>query len=127
MRRRWVARAPDRPSRYSSVARSSGQVRFGSCILDLDAHRLIGADAQEVPITAAEFDLLSLFARNPNKPLNRDQIMERAHNKGWEVFDRSIDLRIMRLRRKIEINPNKPEVLKTVRGVGYIFSAGEQP
>ncbi|MGB7184154.1 MAG: response regulator [Burkholderiaceae bacterium] len=99
-------------------------IPFGSCTLDLEAHRLLDADNQEVPITAAEFDLLSLFARNPNKPLNRDQIMERAHNKGWEVFDRSIDLRIMRLRRKIEINPNKPEVLKTVRGVGYIFATG---
>lgn len=104
---------------------TSSQVRFGHCTLDLDSHRLIDKQGDEIAITAAEFDLLSLFARNPNKPLNRDQIMERAHNKGWEVFDRSIDLRIMRLRRKIEVNPNKPEVLKTVRGVGYIFTTGD--
>lgn len=104
---------------------SNKRVAFGHCVLDLEAHRLLDKNGDEIAITAAEFDLLSLFARNPNKPLNRDQIMERAHNKGWEVFDRSIDLRIMRLRRKIEINPNKPEVLKTVRGVGYIFSTGE--
>jgi DNA-binding response OmpR family regulator len=81
----------------------------------------VGADGQEIDITAAEFDLLALFARNPNRPLNRDQIMEQAHNRGWDVFDRSIDLRIMRLRRKIERNPDKPEVLKTVRNVGYVF------
>jgi two-component system phosphate regulon response regulator OmpR len=74
-----------------------------------------------VPITAAEYDLLALFARHPNRPLNRDQIMEQAHNRGWDVFDRSIDLRIMRLRRKIERNPDKPEVIKTVRNVGYVF------
>jgi len=98
------------------------RVRFGICELDLDQRRLFAIDDQrEVEISAAEFDLLSLFARNPNRPLNRDQIMEQAHNRGWDVFDRSIDLRVMRLRRKIESNPDKPEVLKTVRNVGYVF------
>jgi len=72
-------------------------------------------------ISAAEYDLLALFASCPNRPLTRDQIMERAHNRTWDVFDRSIDLRIMRLRRKLESNPDKPEVLKTVRNVGYVF------
>ena len=97
------------------------RVRFGICELDLDQRRLFALDGHEVEISAAEFDLLSLFARNPNRPLNRDQIMEQAHNRGWDVFDRSIDLRVMRLRRKIESNPDKPEVLKTVRNVGYVF------
>jgi len=100
---------------------ASRRVPFGACQLDLDERRLFGADGQEIDISAAEFDLLSLFARNPNRPLNRDQIMEQAHNRGWDVFDRSIDLRVMRLRRKIETNPDKPEVLKTVRNVGYVF------
>jgi DNA-binding response OmpR family regulator len=100
---------------------ASKRVRFGACQLDLDERRLLGPDAQEIDISAAEFDLLALFARHPNRPLNRDQIMAQAHNRGWDVFDRSIDLRIMRLRRKIERNPDKPEVLKTVRNVGYVF------
>ncbi|HEX3140473.1 MAG TPA: response regulator, partial [Rhizobacter sp.] len=100
---------------------ASHRVQFGSCQLDLDERRLFGADSSEIEISAAEFDLLALFARNPNRPLNRDQIMEQAHNRGWDVFDRSIDLRVMRLRRKIETNPDKPEVLKTVRNVGYVF------
>jgi DNA-binding response OmpR family regulator len=95
--------------------------RFGACTLDLDQRRLFGADGAEIEISAAEFDLLALFASHPNRPLNRDQIMEQAHNRGWDVFDRSIDLRVMRLRRKIERNPDKPEVLKTVRNVGYVF------
>jgi two-component system phosphate regulon response regulator OmpR len=99
----------------------SRRVAFGACQLDLDERRLFGADGQEIDISAAEFDLLALFARHPNRPLNRDQIMEQAHNRGWDVFDRSIDLRVMRLRRKIERNPDKPEVLKTVRNVGYVF------
>jgi two-component system phosphate regulon response regulator OmpR len=94
---------------------------FGPCMLDLDERRLYGADGAEIEISAAEFDLLALFIRHPNRPLNRDQIMEQAHNRGWDVFDRSIDLRVMRLRRKIERNPDKPEVIKTVRNVGYVF------
>jgi DNA-binding response OmpR family regulator len=97
------------------------RVRFGACQLDLDERRLIGSDGADVEISAAEFDLLALFARHPNRPLNRDQIMEQAHNRGWDVFDRSIDLRVMRLRRKIERNPDKPETIKTVRNVGYVF------
>ncbi len=96
-------------------------VRFGTCRLDLDTRQLFGADEQEIEITAAEYDLLALFARAPNRPLSRDQIMEQAHNRGWDVYDRSVDLRIMRLRRKIERNADKPEILKTVRNVGYVF------
>jgi len=104
------------------VPASEGQqVRFGSCKLDMDSRKLFGEDGAEIDLTAAEFDLLALFARHPNRPLNRDQIMEQAHNRGWEVFDRSIDLRVMRLRRKIERNPDRPEVIKTVRNVGYVY------
>ena len=102
----------------------SQRVSFGACCLDLDQRRLLAADGTEIEITAAEFDLLALLARNPNRPLSRDQIMEQAHNRGWDVFDRSIDLRIMRLRRKIERNPDRPEVIKTVRNVGYVFVPG---
>ncbi|RZL35898.1 MAG: response regulator [Rubrivivax sp.] len=96
-------------------------VPFGPCRLHLGERKLFGADGAEIDITAAEFDLLALFARHPNRPLNRDQIMEQAHNRGWDVFDRSIDLRVMRLRRKVERNPDKPEVIKTVRNVGYVY------
>ena len=105
----------------AAAAETTRRVRFGRCVLDLDQRRMFGEDGSEVDISAAEYDLLALFARHPNRPLNRDQIMEQAHNRGWDVFDRSIDLRIMRLRRKIERNPDKPEVLKTVRNVGYVF------
>jgi DNA-binding response OmpR family regulator len=104
-----------------AAAPGTTRVAFGACRLDLDQRKLFAADEAEIEITAAEFDLLALFARHPNRPLNRDQIMEQAHNRGWDVFDRSIDLRIMRLRRKIERNPDKPEVIKTVRNVGYVY------
>jgi len=104
-----------------AVASGTRRVAFGGCQRDLDERRLLGADGADIEISAAEFDLLALFARHPNRPLNRDQIMEQAHNRGWDVFDRSIDLRVMRLRRKIERNPDKPELIKTVRNVGYVF------
>jgi len=97
------------------------RVAFGTCTLDTDQRRLFDAAGADIDITASEFDLMLLFVRNPNRPLNRDQIMERAHNRSWDVFDRSIDLRIMRLRRKVERNPEKPEYIKTVRGVGYVY------
>jgi len=105
----------------SALTSTTRRVAFGACQLDLDERRLLAADGADIEISAAEFDLLALFARHPNRPLNRDQIMEQAHNRGWDVFDRSIDLRVMRLRRKIERNPDKPELIKTVRNVGYVF------
>jgi two-component system phosphate regulon response regulator OmpR len=121
--RRTQAAAPVQPVATAGVAvqSSNGRVRFGTCVLDLELHKLFDAGGNDIAITAAEFDLLALFARHPNRPLNRDHIMEQAHHRGWDVFDRSIDLRIMRLRRKIERNPDRPEVLKTVRNVGYVF------
>jgi two-component system phosphate regulon response regulator OmpR len=98
-----------------------GRVRFGRCELDLKSHKLFDDQGREIPITTMEYDLLKVFSENPDRALNRDQLMELAHNRGWEVFDRSIDLRIMRLRRKIEVDPDKPAVIKTVRGVGYMY------
>ena len=64
---------------------------------------------------------MALFMRNPHRPLNRDRIMEEAHQRGGDVFDRSVDLRVMRLRRKIEPTPDKPRFIRTVRNVGYVY------
>ncbi len=68
-----------------------------------------------------EFDLLAAFAQNPHRVLSRDRLLDLAHHKGPEPFDRSIDIRVTRLRKKIEVDPAKPEVVKTIRGVGYMF------
>ncbi len=97
------------------------RVQFGTCVLDLDAHKLFNSEGEEVEITAMEFDLLKAFAERPNRVLSRDQLLELAHNKGWEPFDRSIDVRVTRLRKKVEKDPTKPQVIKTVRGAGYVF------
>jgi two-component system phosphate regulon response regulator OmpR len=87
------------------------------------AQRVYDGDDKEVPLTSMEYDLLKAFAEHPNRVLSRDQLLDMAHNRGgWEPFDRSIDIRIARIRRKIEPDPGKPQVIKTVRGAGYIFS-----
>jgi two-component system phosphate regulon response regulator OmpR len=95
--------------------------RFGRTWLEMEAARLVGDDGREVPLTAMEFNLLKLFARNRGRVLSRDQILEGAHDRPWDPFDRSIDIRVSRIRRKIEVNPTKPEVIRTVRGIGYVY------
>jgi DNA-binding response OmpR family regulator len=94
---------------------------FGSFTLDMSAAKLLAEDGTEVPLTAMEFNLLKVFAENRGRVLNRDQILEQAHDRSWDPFDRSIDIRISRLRRKIEANPQKPSIIRTVRGIGYIY------
>ena len=93
----------------------------GDCHVDLSSARLFGVEDQEIPLTAMEFSLLRVFIENRGKILSRDRLLELAHDKGWEPFDRSIDLRVSRMRKKIERNPSKPRVIRTVRGLGYIL------
>lgn len=116
-----IRRSDLQVTQQQEADRAHGTVPFGPCRLDLDSARLFAADGQEIPITAMEFSLLKVFALNRGRTLNRDQLLEQAHDRGWEPFDRSIDLRISRIRRKIEANPTKPEVIRTVRGIGYVF------
>lgn len=116
-----IRRSEIRMEQEEEQTRISGTIAFGSCRLDMDGAKLFGADGVEIPITAMEFSLLRVFVENKGRILNRDQLLEQAHDKGWEPFDRSIDLRISRIRRKIEVNPTKPEIIRTVRGLGYVF------
>ena len=99
----------------------AGSVMFGRCRLNLDSHALFDDDGAEIKLSAMEFDLLKVFAERPNRVLSRDSLLSLAHHGNWDPYDRSIDIRISRLRRKIERDPGKPEVLKTVRGAGYMF------
>jgi two-component system phosphate regulon response regulator OmpR len=104
---------------------ADGRMAFGKCSLDMDARRLFDEKGEEITITSMEYDLLKAFADHPNKVLSRDQLLNLAHNRDWEPFDRSIDIRITRLRRKIEPDPAKPQIIKTVRGAGYIYVVGD--
>lgn len=104
-----------------SPASIGERVRFGVCQFDPAAQQLFDEDGREIRISAMEYDLLRVFAERPNRVLSRDNLLELAHHGDWEPYDRSIDIRVSRLRRKIERDPGKPSVLKTVRGAGYIF------
>lgn len=117
-----LRRKRDREPPLSDARRT--RFPFGKTWLDLEAARLVGEDGREIPLTSMEYNLLKLFAQNRGRVLNRDQILEGAHDRTWDPFDRSIDIRISRIRRKIEHNPQKPEVIRTVRGVGYIYDPG---
>ncbi len=101
--------------------KTGNRVRFGEFCLNLESHQLLDKNNESIALTSMEFDLLKAFAENPNKVLNRDQLLNLSHNRDWDPFDRSIDIRITRIRRKIEAEPSKPQIIKTVRGVGYIF------
>jgi len=97
-------------------------VRFGTKWLDLEAQALRDEEGNEHPLTASEFGLLKVFAANPKRVLSRERLLELANARDAEAFDRAVDLRIMRIRRKIEIDPTKPAVIRTIRGGGYLFS-----
>jgi DNA-binding response OmpR family regulator len=105
----------------SPVSNGRELISFGGKSLDLSRRCLVNADGREEKLTAMEFDLLRAFARNPSRVLSREQLLDLAHQRGMDPFDRSIDIRITRIRRKIEEHPDKPQVIKTVRGSGYIF------
>ena len=105
-----------------ATATTGSRVRMGRRVLDLERRALVDpADGSSEMLTASEFDLLKVFAENPNRPLQRDWLLEVIAHREMEAFDRAIDLRVTRLRRKIEADPAHPDVIRTVRGVGYMF------
>ncbi|HET7491617.1 MAG TPA: response regulator [Bradyrhizobium sp.] len=122
------------PARSTAAAEANGTrakkeqlVRFGTKWLDLEAQALRDDEGNEHPLTASEFGLLKVFAANPKRVLSRERLLELANARDSEAFDRAVDLRIMRIRRKIEIDPTKPAVIRTVRGGGYLFApSGEK-
>ena len=97
------------------------RVRMGQHMLDLTKRALHDDTGNDVAVTAGEFDLLKLFADNPNRPLERNWMLERIGHREMAAFDRAIDLRINRIRRKIEVDPEHPTAIRTVWGVGYMF------
>ena len=120
--RELLARVKSVLRRAAGAPSEGPRVRIGRRVLDLERRVLIDpADGNEERLAASEFDLLKIFAENPNRPLMRDWLLEVTAHREADAFDRAIDLRITRLRRKIEIDPAHPEAIRTVRGVGYMF------
>ena len=114
-----------RRQQQSSIQNTKDKFEFGNFSFDI-SNRSLHKNGQEIQITAGEYDLLRVFAERPKQPLSRDQIMQLAKGKELDVFDRSIDVQISRLRRLIEEDPNKPKFLLTKWGFGYIFIPDSQ-
>lgn len=96
-------------------------IRFGPFVLDHAAYRLL-RDGEEVQLTGAEFDLLWALAERPHRVVSRDDLVTLLKGFDRDPFDRSIDIRVTRLRRKIETNPAHPTYVRTIRGEGYLFN-----
>jgi DNA-binding response OmpR family regulator len=118
--RRSAAARPSSPA--SVTAGASAPIRFGTKWLDVDAQILRDEEGNEHPLVSSEFALLKAFAENPKRVLSRERLLDLAEARDREAFDRAIDVRITRIRRKIEPDPTHPTVIRTIRGAGYLFS-----
>jgi DNA-binding response OmpR family regulator len=110
------------PGRVQEGAGNAEIVAFAGWILDLAARHLIDPDGGDVHLTTAEFELLNAFIEGPNRVHSRDYLMDRVHGRDWAGYDRGIDGVVSRLRKKFKPKHGGPDIIKTVRGAGYIFT-----
>lgn len=124
LRRAQASDDPPPPAETPANRKAKGALLcFAGYRLDPLKRELRRADGELVALTTGEYDLLSAFARSPNRVLTRDQLMDLAKGREWAANDRAIDAQVVRLRRKIERDPKNPVLVKTVRGSGYILAA----
>ncbi len=109
------------PAEQSTPSAAGTALSFAGWELDTAARRLLNPHRQHVPLTTGEFDLLCAFAKSPGRVLSRDFLLEQTRGREAAPFDRTIDVQIGRLRKKLESDPEDPQILKSVRGAGYIF------
>jgi len=100
----------------------SRSFRFAGWTMDHDRRDLVSPEGSLVVLTSTEFDLLALFVENPRQALSRDQLLEALHGRSAQPFDRTMDVQVSRLRRKLEKDPQNPELIKTLRNEGYFFT-----
>jgi two-component system, OmpR family, response regulator len=110
------------PQDQPSAGDGSKLLRFEGWGLDLDRRQLLAADGSEVPLTTAEFDMLVVLVKRPGHVLTRDALMDLTRGRSFAPLDRTIDTQIARLRKKIEPDAKHPTLIKSVRGVGYVFT-----
>jgi two-component system torCAD operon response regulator TorR len=122
--RELLARVKNLLRRTAQHAYGGGTVRrFEGFSFDMTKRRLVNADERPVELTHAEQQLLSLFLRNPGQALGRDQILHQVAHRAWDAYDRTADVLVQRLRRKLGDNPRDPRFIRTAHGEGYIFVA----
>ncbi len=111
-----------REPRAASSVTAGEVVRFEGWRLDLASRELVSPRGEAVDLTTGEFDLLAALAKHPGRVLGREALMDLTRGRSWEAFDRTIDAQVARLRKKIETDPKKPVLIKSVRNVGYVFT-----
>ena len=119
LRRRQPAERPERQDDREIL-------RFDGWQLDVARRQLLTGAGTEIVLTTGEFELLAVLARHPGRVLTREMLMDLTRGRTLEAFDRTIDAQIARLRKKIEADPSHPAMIKSVRGVGYVFTAKAQ-
>jgi two-component system phosphate regulon response regulator OmpR len=102
-------------------------IRFDGWLLDTARRRLVSPSGEDVALTTGEFDLLAALAKHPGRVLSREALMDHTRGRRLKAFDRTIDAQIARLRKKIERDPRNPTIVKSVRAVGYVFTAKVSP
>jgi two-component system, OmpR family, response regulator len=121
---RTVLRRAGRPAGAPAQAGPASEIlTFEGWRLDLTRRELQRPTGEIVPLTAGEFELLRVFAQHPNRVLSRDQLIDLVKGRDWAAYDRAVDTQVGRLRKKIEVDPSNPALIKTVRGGGYVFAA----
>ena len=118
---RATANAP--PVGVQSDGAAGERLAFEGWRLDLARRELMRPTGELVSLTAGEFELLCVFARHPNRVLSRNQLMDLAKGRDWAAYDRAADTQVARLRKRIEADPSRPRLIRTMRGGGYIFAA----
>ena len=118
LRRVVSAEAPS-----AAVRQLADTFRFATWQLDRGARRLVDSQERETTLTTGEFDLLTTFVRHPGRVLSRDFLLEQTRGRDGGPFDRTIDVQVGRLRKKLEADPDDPQIIKSVRGAGYILVA----
>ncbi|MDB5524056.1 MAG: response regulator [Rhizobium sp.] len=119
---RTIMRRRNQAAASSLSVQVEDLVRFEGWILDLGRRELTAPDNSRMELTTGEFDMLSVFVRHPGRVLSRDTLMDQTRGRNLEAFDRTIDAQIARLRKKIEVDVTNPQLIKSVRGIGYVFT-----
>jgi two-component system OmpR family response regulator len=121
-----VLRRADRTTNNTHVDAGKA-LRIDELRLERDTRRLLRADGLDIPLSSGEFDLLATLAEKPGHVFSRDALMQALHGHDAGPYDRSIDVQIGRLRRKIEADSENPRIIKSVRGIGYVLAAPVVP
>src|SRR5690606_17292102 len=121
------ATAATSPAAPPPSAGDAESLEFDGWHVDLGARSVLRPDGTPVSLTTSEFDLLATLVRHPNRALTRDELMDALYKREAGPFDRAVDVLVGRLRRKIEQDPAEPQLVKSVRGIGYLFAARVAP